>query len=388
MIKGTVFVNFRETAAGEQPERYILILSHAYLRLAKGMAYLRDQRITNLKEVNINLDPDTWYHLKIVCIENNIKIYLNDHLNIDYTDDDNPYLSGAISFEPLSPSHILFDDVKVSKIASTSVINDIITYAQSEIDEAKEINADVNAAELKLEQAKQAIYQEDYQMIQYLVDEAVWLAKRANVGQISITNLKAMATKCSGHVVAITGIVRNLEANYGLGYKFALDDGTSSMLVTYQGALMDIGNDYEISVTGTFDASEGSVVASNIERLSTPLPITPPPGGMIWSIEWVAVIISLFGFAVGAGGWIVRTRSARKRKKILFTKLMDDVDAIFSRFKMNALRCQAELYKLREQVLDEFKQGLIDEEKYNILNNRVDDYLKEVEEKIAEEKTA
>jgi hypothetical protein len=67
---------------------------------------------------------------------------------------------------------------------------------------------------------------------------------------------------------------------------------------------------------------------------------------------------------------------------------LEDVDDIYSRFKMNALRCQAELYKLREQVLEEFKQGLIDEEKYNFLNKRVDTYLKEVEEKIATERAA
>ena len=53
---------------------------------------------------------------------------------------------------------------------------------------------------------------------------------------------------------------------------------------------------------------------------------------------------------------------------------------------MNALRCEAELYKLKDQVLDEFKHGVIDEEKYDILNKRIDGYLKEVEEKIARER--
>lgn len=368
-------INFRMLGAG----RYFLVFnSNDHFTLSKEDP---TGAFNNLVEMEVGLDLNVWYTVKILCVGNSIEVYIDDLLKINYVDTEDPILSGRIGLESTSGS-IYCDDVKVSKIASTSDISDLITYAQSEIDEAKEINADTNAAELKLEQAKQALDQEDYQMVQYLVDDAVWLAKRANIGQISITNLKTMSSKCIGHVIKITGTVKNLTANLAAGYSFFLDDGTGSIPVTYQGTLMDIGNDYEISVTGIFDASKGTVAASNIERL-----IGPPPGDITWSIELIAVIISLVGFAVGGVGWIVRTRGARKRKKILFTKLMEDVDDVYLRFKMNAVRCQTELYRLREQVLDEFKQGLIDEEKYNILNKRVDDYLKEVEEKIAREKT-
>jgi hypothetical protein len=104
------------------------------------------------------------------------------------------------------------------------------------------------------------------------------------------------------------------------------------------------------------------------------------------SVEWIAVIISLCGLTAGAGGWLFRNYSARKRHKILFTKLMEDIDDVYTRFRMNTLRCETELYRYKNQVLEDFKQGLIDEEKYNILDKRIDSYLKEIEEEKAKER--
>ena len=106
------------------------------------------------------------------------------------------------------------------------------------------------------------------------------------------------------------------------------------------------------------------------------------------SIEEISTIISLCAVSVGAGGWLFRKYSARKRHKILFTKLMEDIDYIYTRYKMNTLRCETELYKSKNQVLEDFKQGLIDEEKYKLLDARIDNYLKEIEEKTAKERSS
>ena len=69
----------------------------------------------------------------------------------------------------------------------------------------------------------------------------------------------------------------------------------------------------------------------------------------------------------------------------MFKKLLDEIDEIYSRFKMNARQCESELYKLRDQVLDEFKEGAIDEDNYKVLDKRLDDYMKEIKEEIARE---
>lgn len=65
---------------------------------------------------------------------------------------------------------------------------------------------------------------------------------------------------------------------------------------------------------------------------------------------------------------------------------MEEVDDVYSRFKMNTRRCETELYKLKDEALDEFKEGMIDEDNYNILGRRIDDYMNEVKEQIEKEK--
>ena len=66
---------------------------------------------------------------------------------------------------------------------------------------------------------------------------------------------------------------------------------------------------------------------------------------------------------------------------------MEDIDGVYSRFRLNTIRCESELCKYKNEVLDDFKQGLIDEEKYKILDERINKYLKEIIEKNAKEGT-
>jgi len=389
MIKGDAGIQFRMTPKPEGIWRYIIVFHHEGIcSLVKTEVYLNEERWNKLKQIDFDLKLNEWYMVRIICFKNNIKFYLDDSLKLDYTDEDSPILSGFIGlgvswYDNYKPSHIYFDDIKVSKIATTTDINDLIAYAQSEIDKAKEISADVNMAELKLEQAKRAVAQEDYKMAQYLVDEAVWLAKRSSIGQITIRDLKASSTKISGHTVTITGTVKDLEARDGAGYNFALDDGTGRITVTYQGSLTSIENEYVVGVTGVFDAPSGTVTASKIEKISGPSPQSP--AGITLNIEEIATLISIGGTLAGVAGYIARTLSAKRRKRILFKNLMDEIDEIYARFKMNARRCESELYKLRDQVLDAFKEGMIDEDNYKVLGKRLEEYMREIKKQIESE---
>jgi hypothetical protein len=395
LIKGMVQIIFRMTPTLKEPNRYILRIDHG-LVLVKEYLYMNELRSRILKSFSMDINPNVWYAIKIVCFGNNIQIYIDDVLKINHTDEENPHLSGLIGLETITyngdkPSHIHFDAIRISKIATTSDINDLIIYAQSEIDKAKEINADVSTAELKLDQAKLALAQEDYRMVQYLVDEAVWLAKRASIGQISIRDLKAMVTKCSGHTVTIVGMIKNIQVHYGVGYDFTLEDETDRISVTYQGTLADVKEGSEVRVTGIFDAPSITVFASHVEVISAPpepeAPTQPPSGitGITWSIELITGLISIGAAGVGVFGWIAKTRSIRRRKKILFKRSMEEIDDVYSRFKMNARRCETELYRLKDEVLDEFKVGMIDEENYNILIQRIEDCMKEIREQIERE---
>ncbi|MCW4050814.1 MAG: DUF1080 domain-containing protein [Candidatus Bathyarchaeota archaeon] len=391
LVEGVAFISFRFTPKPEAPDRYTLRLHRYHLTLLKGQTLPGEGHFTELKRVNMELDSESWYDVRIICIGDEIEVYMDDSPKLEFKDEDSPFLSGSIRLEPFAyegdkPSLIYFDDVKVSRIATTSDIGDLISYAQSEIDQAREVNADVSAAELKLEQAQQALAREDYQIVQYMVDEAVWLAKRANVGEISIKDLRAQATKCSGHTVVVTGTVKNLEALYGVGYRFGLSEGSSVVSITYQGALIDIGDEYGVRVTGIFDASRETVDASIIEKVSSPQTLSGP-AGMSWSIEVIGIVITVGGAIVGVGGWMVRTRSVRRRKKMLFDRLPGEIDEVYTSFKMDTRRREGKLYRLRTQLRDEFKQGLIDEENYNVLETRINGYIQEIKDEITREES-
>lgn len=66
-----------------------------------------------LYKAYVQFNSNTWYKVKISTNGNNIKIYVNDVLKIDYIDVDKPLLSGMIGFETHENSHIHFDDVMV-----------------------------------------------------------------------------------------------------------------------------------------------------------------------------------------------------------------------------------------------------------------------------------
>jgi hypothetical protein len=49
---------------------------------------------------------------------------------------------------------------------------------------------------------------------------------------------------------------------------------------------------------------------------------------------------------------------------------------------MNSVKCESELIRLRSEILQEFKDGILDEENYKILDKRIEFYLKEIREDI------
>ncbi len=94
--------------------------------------------------------------------------------------------------------------------------------------------------------------------------------------------------------------------------------------------------------------------------------------------EQIGVILAITGAMIGG------LLSSRKRRRI--KKLLDDVDKTYESFKMNSRRCEAELYRHRDIVLEQLKKGKINEESYNILDKRIDNYLSEIRERIMEER--
>ena len=53
---------------------------------------------------------------------------------------------------------------------------------------------------------------------------------------------------------------------------------------------------------------------------------------------------------------------------------------------MNSRRCEAELYRLKDVTFEMLKSGKIDESSYDVIKERIDEYLNEVREQIVDER--
>ncbi len=106
LIEGQVHVNYRVSGSG----RYAVGISDGSLYL---MRTFKGEH-TQLESVAMQFSQNTWYDIEIVGKGNNIKIYVNGSLKIDYTDTESPVLNGRIAFESLPDSKIYVDDVRVT----------------------------------------------------------------------------------------------------------------------------------------------------------------------------------------------------------------------------------------------------------------------------------
>jgi hypothetical protein len=96
------------------------------------------------------------------------------------------------------------------------------------------------------------------------------------------------------------------------------------------------------------------------------------PEESIWTMLEVilaAVALVVTVIIVGAA-WF---SSRRKRDHV--KELIDQIDDAFFHFQRNSRRCEAELYRLKDIVLEQYKNGTINEANYTILDERIDDYL-------------
>ncbi|MBA7613990.1 Ycf48-like protein [subsurface metagenome] len=113
LVEGEFNFNFRYSQAPVAwGDRYFLNIQPGGLELHKQI----DEDFFHLTDASVNIESNRWYQLKIALDGTNAKVYLDDELKIDYTDDELPIRSGGISLETLDDSHALFDDITVSGV--------------------------------------------------------------------------------------------------------------------------------------------------------------------------------------------------------------------------------------------------------------------------------
>lgn len=97
-------------------------------------------------------------------------------------------------------------------------------------------------------------------------------------------------------------------------------------------------------------------------------------------VQFMALVVSLIGVFLAVSGFSFASKNKQKYLK----KFLHEIDDAYSSYKWKSKRCEAELYRLKDQVEDQLKAGKIDENTYQLLEKRIDKYLDEI--KYAEER--
>lgn len=118
LIENGVHVNYRLTEKGE---RYFISVHEGGFGLWRTLMENNAPVHTELARVDLPLGKNIWNTIKIVGKGNNIKVYLNGVLRINYTDN-NPVLNGRIAFESLDDSTVYVDDVNVTPEKGESLV--------------------------------------------------------------------------------------------------------------------------------------------------------------------------------------------------------------------------------------------------------------------------
>jgi hypothetical protein len=113
---------------------------------------------------------------------------------------------------------------------------------------------------------------------------------------------------------------------------------------------------------------------------------TPTPFFSLRPIN-LATIIGLVSLiiAISSFSGVLISRRVQNRQKRHLKQLLDEVDTVYTHFKMNARRCEAELYRLKDMVTTDLKEGKLEEGSYGILDKRLDSYMQEIQERILDE---
>jgi hypothetical protein len=98
--------------------------------------------------------------------------------------------------------------------------------------------------------------------------------------------------------------------------------------------------------------------------------------------EQAQVLLGILALILAATGFTF----AAKRKQRSIAKYINEIDNTYSEFKMKSKRCEAELYRLRDIIDEQLKSGKLDEGAYQLLMNRIEGYMVEIQKQIVNEK--
>lgn len=123
-------INYRTNSYGS---RYFISLSNGVISLNKSV---QKQPVPSegdpfnhieLTSKPISISNKEWHSVRILGTGNRIQIYLDDILQIDFMDEQDPYLTGSISFEAMGDGNVLIDNVVLQGQLPTSNLSWVFT---------------------------------------------------------------------------------------------------------------------------------------------------------------------------------------------------------------------------------------------------------------------
>ena len=97
-------------------------------------------------------------------------------------------------------------------------------------------------------------------------------------------------------------------------------------------------------------------------------------------VQLLALVVSVIGVVLAVSGFSMANKSKQRSLK----KFLHEIDDAYTSYKWKTKRCEAELYRLLDQVEEQLKEGKIDESTFSLLEKRIHKYLDEI--KYAEER--
>jgi hypothetical protein len=130
------------------------------------------------------------------------------------------------------------------------------------------------------------------------------------------------------------------------------------------------------------EKAKGNIELAATERQEPP-PETQQPAaqqGTPLSIERVATLLTIGGAIAGVGGWVLKARGDRRKRAILFSELMQGTDDVYERYKTDARQCEAELQRIKDRAINEYKKNLITEKDYHTLDEKIKEHVRRIRE--------
>ena len=160
---------------------------------------------------------------------------------------------------------------------------------------------------------------------------------------------------------------------YEDGYNY----GEASSLAPYSATQADIEalTDWADQINQQTDAAS-AVVPPTTETVPAPKGMGEQVQGIFseYWVQFLALLVSVIGVALAVSGFSF----ANKKKQKYLRKYLHEIDDAYSSYKWKSKRCEAELYRLQDLVEDNLKDGKIDENTFNLLENRIKKYLDEI----------